>query len=66
MEKVVRKFHSFEEADQPDREYYRSLTPQEWLDILLDLIAQTRESLDEEGQRFHREWRIIRLGEDTA
>lgn len=63
MEKVVRKFHSFEEADRADREYYRSLTPQQRLDLLLDLIARQRESLDEASQRFERVYRIIKLGE---
>jgi hypothetical protein len=37
MEKVVRIFHSFEEADKADRDYYRSLTPQQRLDLAFAL-----------------------------
>ncbi len=38
MEKVVRKFHSFDDADNADCEYYRSLSGNEKLQILLELI----------------------------
>ena len=38
MEKVVRKFHSFDEADDADYEYYRTLSGDEKLQMLLDLI----------------------------
>ena len=38
MEKVVRKFHSFDEADNADYEYYRTLSGDEKLQILLELI----------------------------
>ena len=38
MEKIVRKFRSFEEADNADYEYYRTLSGNEKLQILLDLI----------------------------
>lgn len=37
MEKVVRIFKSFEESDHADREYYRSLSPQQRLEILCEL-----------------------------
>lgn len=40
MEKVVRKFKTFAEAEAADREFYNSLTPDERVDILLELIAQ--------------------------
>ncbi len=33
MEKVVQIFHSHAEADKADRDYYRSLTPQQRLDM---------------------------------
>ena len=36
MERVVRKFASFEEADAAGSDYYRSLTPQERIAIMLD------------------------------
>ncbi len=38
MEKVVRKFRSFDEADDADFEYYRTLSGNEKLQILLELI----------------------------
>lgn len=38
MEKVVRKFRSFDEADKADDDYYRGLSGNEKLQILLDLI----------------------------
>ena len=38
MEKVVRIFHSFDDADNADYEYYRTLSGNEKLQILLDLI----------------------------
>jgi hypothetical protein len=38
MEKVVRKFKSHQEADQADRDYYLSLTPEERIRILMQLI----------------------------
>ena len=38
MEKVVRKFKTHAEADRADREYYRTLTPGQRVDILLQLI----------------------------
>ena len=38
METVVRKFRSFDEADDADYEYYRDLSGNEKLQILLELI----------------------------
>jgi len=38
MEKVVRKFRSFDEADNADDEYYRALSGDEKLQMLLELI----------------------------
>ena len=63
MEKVLRVFDSFDDADRADDEYYASLTPQERVDILLDLIAAYRESLGEAGQRFERVYRVVELSE---
>jgi hypothetical protein len=63
MEKVLKVFRSFEEADQSDDEYYASLTPQERVDILLDMIAAYRESLGETSERLERVYRVIELSE---
>jgi hypothetical protein len=38
MQKIVCKFRSFEEADNADYEYYRTLSGNEKLQLLLDLI----------------------------
>lgn len=34
---MVRKFRSQEETRAADREYYRSLTPYQWLEIFFEL-----------------------------
>ena len=62
MEKVARKFHSFAEADKADFEYYHSLTPEQRLDILGELIARAQP--DKTGQRIEKVSRIIKLQED--
>jgi hypothetical protein len=40
MDKVVTVSKSFDEADRADKAYYRSLTPQERLQILLELNSR--------------------------
>ncbi len=60
MDKVVRKFGSFAEAEKADREYYRSLTGQQRLDILLELIASVQDTEDEAAKGFERVYRIIK------
>lgn len=60
MDKVVRKFGSFAEAEKADREYYRSLTGQQRLDILLELIASAQDTQDEAAKGFERVYRIIK------
>jgi len=56
MERVVRTFSSHEEAAKADREYYRSLTPEQRLDILLELIEQGGGGTQ---SRFERVYRVI-------
>ncbi len=60
MDKVVRKFGSFAEAEKADREYYRSLTGQQRLDLLLELIASDLEAKGEAEKGFERVYRIVR------
>ena len=60
MEKVVRIFRSHQEADEADREYFRSLTPQQRLDIFLEVLWRGRNS-DEAGERLERVYRIVEL-----
>jgi len=60
MERVVRRFDSHAEADAADRAYYRSLTPQQRLEILFELVRMYRE---EHGcsERLERVYRIVEL-----
>ena len=54
MEKIVRKFHSFEEADNADYEYYRALSGDEKLQLLLDLIMpENPDAAVERSARVH-------------
>jgi uncharacterized protein YdeI (YjbR/CyaY-like superfamily) len=62
MEKAARIFHSFAEAEKAEREYYRSLTPEQRLEILFDLVAAQHPHATE--QRLERVCRIIKLQED--
>ncbi len=58
MDKIVRKFKNHAEAEKADLEYYRSLTPEERLDILLDLIER---GSDGASEGFKRVYRITKL-----
>ena len=60
MEKKVQKFSSFNEAEKAEREYYRSLTPQQRIEILLELIVRYRRN-DESAERLERVYRITKL-----
>jgi hypothetical protein len=62
VEKVARKFRSFAESGEADREFYQSLTPEQRLDILGDLIAGANPGAT--GQKIERVGRIIKLQED--
>jgi len=55
-DKEVRVFRSFQEADDADRALYRSLTPKQRLDILLELIAQPGSV-----KRLERVYKIVKL-----
>jgi hypothetical protein len=50
MEKAVRIFRNFEEADEADREYFERLTPQQRLDIFLEILSRGRPG-DEAAER---------------
>lgn len=60
MERIIRRFDNHAEADAADRAYYRSLTPQQRLEILFDLVRLYRE---EHGcsERLERVYRIVEL-----
>ena len=59
MEKVVRKFTSFKEAEAADDAYYASLTGDERLQIQLELLALHPDS----DQEFQKVCRIRKLKE---
>ncbi len=63
MERRAKVYSSFEEEEKATREYYLSLTPQERLDILLELIEQSRDPNDEASQRFERVYRVTQLSQ---
>jgi len=55
MEKTLTKFRSFEEAERADRDFYKRLTPQARLAILLELLNHAPE------QRLERVYRVTKL-----
>ena len=61
MDKTARIFRSFAEAEQADAAYYKSLTPRERVELVLETVAQAYP--DEMEQRSPRVYRIIKLSE---
>lgn len=60
----VQRFQSHEAAAQADRAYYRSLKPEQRLDVLLELVRAHLEGIDETQQGLARVYRIVELGGD--
>ena len=58
LQPVVRKFSSFEEADEAEDEFYRKLTNQEALDIMIELVGREQRAA---GGRLERVCRITQL-----
>ena len=61
MDLTIRRFETLTEADSAEAEYYASLTPEERLNILLDLIAMYRSNQGEDSERFERVYRVDEL-----
>lgn len=61
MDRVVQIFRSFEEADEADDQFYADLTPEERLDMLLELVERHRRTLGEAASRLERVHRITEL-----
>jgi hypothetical protein len=57
------RFTSFEDSDQADRDYYRSLTPDERMAIVAELEARYRREHGYGERRLERVGRVARLGE---
>ncbi len=60
MKIVAAKYRTFQEAAKADLLFYRSLSGQQRLDLLLDLIQQGQ-SPHEATKGFKRVYRIIKL-----
>lgn len=62
MRKItVRKFSSFEEAEQAEREQYRKMTARERLELISELRALRHGRDDATAPRLERVFRIIEL-----
>lgn len=57
VQKEVAKFRSFEEAAKADRDFYKKLTPQQRLDLLLELLSHAPE------QRLERVYRVVKFSD---
>jgi len=55
VQKTVRKFKSFAEAEEADHDFYKNLAPQERLNILLQL------STHEPERRLERVYRVTKF-----
>lgn len=61
MDRKVAVFTSFADAARAEDEYYASLSPEERVDVLLDMVRQYREALGETADRFERVHRVVEL-----
>jgi hypothetical protein len=61
VDRSVKVLRSFEEADEADDLFYSGLTPQQRIDVLLELIERHRSNLGEAANRFERVHRIAEL-----
>jgi hypothetical protein len=59
MERTIRVFESIEEAEEADKDFYRSLSPAQRVEILLILRDQYTPYDDELTKGFERVYRII-------
>jgi hypothetical protein len=61
MDLTIRRFETLSDADSAEAEYYASLTPEERLNILFELIKMYRSSQGEDSERFERIYRVDEL-----
>ena len=61
VERTVQRFADFQEADRATLLYYRSLTPAQRIEILLELIERAQENGDATRQGLARVYRIVKL-----
>lgn len=51
VERIVRKFSGHRASEEASRDYYRQLTPDRRLEILLEPVDRTRDEADASSQR---------------
>ncbi|HEX7185149.1 MAG TPA: hypothetical protein VF756_25205 [Thermoanaerobaculia bacterium] len=61
MERIVQVFDRHADAEAADRAFYASLSPQERLNMLLDLMERHRGGIGEAAERFERVYRLTSL-----
>jgi hypothetical protein len=61
VEKVVRIFASFKEADDADRQAYEQMSPQQRVDMLLSLRRMMGKEGDESAERLERVITVVEL-----
>lgn len=59
--KQIKVFESHAAADADDAEYYASLTPQQRLDLVLELSARFQKDSDAAVERRSRVYRVVEL-----
>ena len=63
MKGLGQKFESLEAADHAEDIFYKNLSPNERVEILLQLVARYREAQNGTAERFERVFRVITLEE---
>lgn len=63
MKKTGEKFASLEEADEAEHQYYRNLTPDARVEILLELVARYWSGADGTSEGFEKVFRLAPLEE---
>jgi hypothetical protein len=61
MDRQVQVFNSFEDADRADDQFYAELSPEQRLEMLLELVEQHRSLLGETASRLERVHHIAEL-----
>ena len=61
MDSRVARFSSHEDAKKAEREYYRRRTPDQRLEILLELIDRHRKATGTSSDRMEKVYRIKKL-----
>jgi len=61
MEKVVRLFASFEDADEADRQDYERMSPRQRIEMLLWLRRSMVKEGDESAERLERVLTVVEL-----